>query len=403
MVEDYIMPLAFIDGKSIAKVKDKNVKAKSYEASLNRVVDELNSFVLESVEATGKVSLTPRTPERVRDVSQELSGGDPVYVDAYVYLMCAVCDLKETTGVANHTQPVGYCVCHRCNEKGAVLNTPAGTGGQGSHTILHPTTNGDGGIDHKEWTDATARQEAQQAEYAKAMGLRPRGWLGESPLCRLKYFDMTRSILVCAMHQFSNVVIKCLSLMLGEDGWTGTQLAAFLADDEGALGNWGMTGAEWKRKSGLPFPEDLPDESQDDMISDKMKELDKSLGKPEVKDRLDAANVPYGKELKKALLRKLALFELGMDQEEVLEPAPDGDAGGEVGAEDELGGVDVLEGVRTHNVFSKKVKNGFMAAGPWPKGLKPLKPHDRDLRMGLEWSKKVLFTHARMHAHINTL
>ena len=393
------MPLAFIDGKSIAKVKDKNVKAKSYEASLNRIVDELNSFVLEPVEATGKVSLIPGRPERVRDVSQELSGDDPVYVDAYVYLMCAVCDLKETTGVANHTQPVGYCVCHRCNEKGAVLNTPAGTGGQGSHTIIHPTTNGDAGIDHKEWTNATARKEARRAEYTKTLGYRPRGWLGESPLCRLKYFDMIHGILVCAMHQFSNVVIKCLSLMLAEDGWTGTQLAAFLADNEGALGNWGMTGAEWKRKSGLPWPEDVPDESQEDMISDKIKELkSKRLSKQDVKDLLASSNVPHGKELREALLRKLALSELGMDQE-VPEPAPDGLAGSEVGADDELGGVDVLEGVRTHNVYSNKVKNGFMAAGPWPKGLKPLQPQDRDLRMGLEWSKKVLFTHAHTNKH----
>ncbi len=59
MVEDYIMPIAFIDGKSIAKRKDKNVKSKSYEASLSRIVDELNSFVSEVQGPPGSLSLIP--------------------------------------------------------------------------------------------------------------------------------------------------------------------------------------------------------------------------------------------------------------------------------------------------------------------------------------------------------
>jgi len=82
MVEDYITPIAFIDGKSIAKVKDKNVKSKSYEASLRYIVDELNSFVFELEGSPGQFSLHPGKPERVRDVSAEDTGDDPAYVDA---------------------------------------------------------------------------------------------------------------------------------------------------------------------------------------------------------------------------------------------------------------------------------------------------------------------------------
>ena len=396
------MPIAFIDGKSIAKRKDKNVKSKSYEASLSRIVDELNSFVLEVQGPQGSLSLIPANPELVRDVSLEETGDDPAYVQVYAYLMCCVCDMKETTGVAHHSQPVGYDVCHCCDEHGADLRTPPFTGGQGSHTIIHPTTNVAGEVKDRPWTDGTARQESRRAEDLKAKGHRPSGWLGESPLCRLKYFDMGRGILVCAMHQFSNTVMKCLSLMLGEDGWNGTQLLAFLNDDTGASGDWGMNGAQWKDNSGLPWPEDVPDESKEDEISNQIKVLKKQkLDKEAARVALQVAGVPYGqRDLMEALLRKLALYQLGMQQEEeeTGEPVQGGEEGAAVEADDGLGGVHVLEGVRTHNVYSKKVKNGFMAAGPWPKGPKPLMSYDRDLRMGLEWSKQVRILHARTHS-----
>ena len=374
------------------------MKSKSYEASLRYIVDELNSFVFELEGSPGQFSLHPGKPERVRDVSAEDTGDDPAYVDAYAYLMCCVCDMKELAGVAHHAQPNGYDVCHRCDEHGAALRSPPFTGGQGNHTIIHRTTNGAGEINHRLWTDATAREASRWAEELKARGHRPRGWLGESPLCRLKYFDMGRGILVCAMHQFSNTVIRCLSVMLGEEGWTGPQLHAFLNDNTGASGDWGMTGAQWKDESDLPWPEDVPDESKEDEIEQKMKDINKRLGKPDVKAALDRAGVPHEKKEKKAaLVRKLALSQLGMEQEEeeTPGPVPGGEAPAPVWSDDELEGFDAEEGVRTHHVYSKMTKNGYMAAGPWPKGGKPLKPYDRDLQMGLEWSKKVRPLRAR--------